>query len=188
MNPKLSPENHGNLHQKKALQQTTTHEILKFNKFMQSNPRSTRSTASTANVSLRSSGKSSAELAITLPWLPLQANRQFIWLIWLAHGIPWCPMVSHLAQFQNDPRWPTLGTERCGFAGHGAGFLTWSRSWWACRWRDLTRKIARLDRSVSLWALGGGSNLTLNIPVDFDLFLSKFSDEAMPMNTNLQTK
>ena len=77
--------------------------------------------ASTADISLRSSVKSSVGLAITPPW---QANRWFIWLIWLvwnamkpsenlgmptshaiihgpwypmvSHGIPWYPMVSQL--------------------------------------------------------------------------------------------
>ena len=94
--------------------------------------------ASTADISLRSSVKSSVGLAITPPW---QANRWFIWLIWLvwnamkpsenlgmptSHAIihgPWYPMVSHgipwypncipsIVQFQNAvARWPTPTTE-----------------------------------------------------------------------------
>ena len=178
----------------KAVQQTTTH----WDPQIQSNPL-TRS-ASTANISLRSSGKSSAgechHTTITghgrridsSDWLETSWNHLGIWADWfetswnhlriwahksrnhpcsvshgtvsVSHGTPWYPILLSFKM-----QLPTMADSYhgklsiCAFAGHGAGFLT----------RDLTRKITRLDQTVSLWALGEDQlqhTSTLNIPVD----------------------
>ena len=56
--------------------------------------------------------------SISIPWYPM-----------VSHGIPWYPiLLSFKMQLPDGRLLQYYGKLSCAFAGHGAGFLTWSRS------------------------------------------------------------
>ena len=141
MNPKLFPENHGNLHQKKPFNKLLPIEILKSKAILSRAvpAQQTFLCALQANLQQMPSHRHhrswQANRLIWLVWNVMKPSENLGWLVWnvmkpsenlgpqitkssmvgipwYSISIPWYPMVSHLAQFQNAvARWPTLTTE-----------------------------------------------------------------------------